>query len=478
MNRIKALQEKLQSLADRAMVLHAQAEHSDAEAAEAEALPGQMNAIRVQISQAQNLETAAASNHSFLNDMVPSATASGINLRPGTNQILPNVPPGAGGDQTYQLLKKSRARTKYMLAAGLAKEEARATAYGFGMWLSASLNGNQKALQFCHQNGFPVKRYSDVNGQLVAAGQIESVNEDGGFLVPPEFESVLIDLREMFGVVRKYLRNTPMGRDTKNRPRRKSGLTAYFKGETAAATASKMGWDDVMLIAKKLMVLTRWSTEWDEDSIIDAGDTLAGEIAYAFSKKEDQCGFIGDGSATYSGMVGVTNALYNVYGAGGGAGLILGSGNAYSELTLPDFSAMVGALPEYADGDGVRWFMHKSFYANVCLRLMLAAGGVTAAEIASGAVWKNPYFLGYAVQFSQVMPKVAANSQVPCVLGDLALAGDFGDRRQTTIATSADIYFESDELAIRGTERFDINIHDVGDATDAGPVVGLVMAAN
>jgi hypothetical protein len=36
-----------------------------------------------------------------------------------------------------------------------------------------------------------------------------------------------------------------------------------------------------------------------------------------------------------------------------------------------------------------------------------------------------------------------------------------------------------DEVAIRGTERFDIVVHDVGDnAGNTGPIVGLITAAS
>jgi HK97 family phage major capsid protein len=109
--------------------------------------------------------------------------------------------------------------------------------------------------------------------------------------------------------------------------------------------------------------------------------------------------------------------------------------------------------------------------------LMLASGGVTASEVATGAVWKNPVFLGYPVRISQKMPSSQANSQVPCFFGDLALAAMFGDRRSTTIAMSEHSAFDTDEIAIRGSQRFDINVHDVGNATDPGPIVGLLTAA-
>jgi hypothetical protein len=43
--------------------------------------------------------------------------------------------------------------------------------------------------------------------------------------------------------------------------------------------------------------------------------------------------------------------------------------------------------------------------------------------------------------------------------------------------------FETAQVAVRGIERFDINVHDVGNATataadkSPGPIVGLITAA-
>ena len=68
------------------------------------------------------------------------------------------------------------------------------------------------------------------------------------------------------------------------------------------------------------------------------------------------------------------------------------------------------------------------------------------------------------------------------LFGDLTLAASFGDRRQTTIQISEHAtvgggsVFEQDELAVRGTERFDINVHDTGitgASGESGPIVGL-----
>lgn len=87
------------------------------------------------------------------------------------------------------------------------------------------------------------------------------------------------------------------------------------------------------------------------------------------------------------------------------------------------------------------------------------------------------------MQFSQVMPKVEANSQVCCLLGNFALGCAFGDRRTLTLARSTEYKFAEDQLTLKATERVDFVAHDIGDtnATPAdqvpGPIVGLITAA-
>jgi HK97 family phage major capsid protein len=60
------------------------------------------------------------------------------------------------------------------------------------------------------------------------------------------------------------------------------------------------------------------------------------------------------------------------------------------------------------------------------------------------------------------------------LFGDLAKAAAMGERRQVTIKRSDERYFDQDQIGLLGTERVDINNHDLGDNTTAGPMVGLV----
>jgi HK97 family phage major capsid protein len=88
-------------------------------------------------------------------------------------------------------------------------------------------------------------------------------------------------------------------------------------------------------------------------------------------------------------------------------------------------------------------------------------------------------FLGFPVEFSQVMPTATAATTVFALLGDFSLAASFGDRQQNIISFSehasvgGQSVFERNEVAVRAVERFDINVHDVGDGTTPGPVVAV-----
>jgi len=340
--------------------------------------------------------------------------------------------------------------------------EAIVKAEKFGRWLLAQ-NGHRKSMAWCDAKGIEVKAHT------------EGVNSQGGFLVPEEFEEDLINLREEYGVFRRNSRVRPMTSDTLRVPRRSATLTPYFVGEATAGTESTQTFESVLLVAKKAMVLTTVSNELNEDAFINMADDVAGEIAYALAKKEDECGFLGDGTSTYGGIVGLANAMGS---AGVKATGEMGSNDvagAQAVVTTAYLTSVMAALPAYADTPNCKWYMHKTTYHSLVQNRALEAGGTTQAMMLGEKV--VPQLFGYPVEFSQVLPFQNAQSSTLRVgyFGDLSLASSFGDRRQTEIqiSDSALSAFEQDELAIRGTERFDINCHDTGDSSDAGPIIAM-----
>lgn len=353
-------------------------------------------------------------------------------------------------------------------------------AYRFGQWILARLTRDMpNRFQFANSVQF-VNNYM---GGLYNTAHGEDATTGGHFLVPEEFSRDLIVLRENFGVARRIFGRETMTSDTKHVPKRATGLTAYFVNESDAITESNQTWSDVQLVAKKLAAIARITNELSADSVISVGDEVAGEIAYAFANKEDECGFNGDGTSTYGGIRGVRHRLTSHDDAGTDSiGLKTATGNAWSEITAGDMTGVVGLLPDYADTPRTRWVCHRAFYFGVMEKLLLAQGGSTAQEMVNGRQMYK--YLGYPVEFSQVWPSTEANSQVCVALGDFTLGTKFGDRQQVSIMFSEHAYvnsqsvYERDQIAIRGTERFDIVVHGTGDASTAGPIVGLATAGS
>ena len=336
--------------------------------------------------------------------------------------------------------------------------KAEANAYKSGRWLMATVMGDADSRQYCRDNGIEIRVQS------------EGVNTAGGYVVPDVMERAIIDLRETYGMFRANCRIHPMSSDHTNIPRRAGGVTAYFVGENTEITESEKSWNQVELTAKKLAALTRMSSELSEDAIINIADDLANEMAWAFAKKEDECGLDGDGTSTYGGMLGIrTRFVDGTHTAGQTAGVspftTWAGGTLAAELT-----PLMALCPAYAL-PRAKWYISSPGKMGLLDAVALAAGGNTAQNIAAGT---QPMFGGYPIVVAPAMPAAPTNATVAVLFGDLSMAATLGDRRGIVVSVSTERYFENDQIGIKATERFCIVNHDIGDNSDAGPVVALV----
>jgi HK97 family phage major capsid protein len=345
-------------------------------------------------------------------------------------------------------------------------------AYRAGMWARAALFNDQRAANWCLNNGLGF----DIRGAMSTTS-----NPDGGFLVPDEMSQSIIDLREQYGVFRRNCRVWPMGSDTLMIPRRAGGITIGAIGEnpSSAISQSTPTFGSVQLVAKKAGGLSLLSSEIAEDAVIDLADWIAGEFAYGFALFEDQCGFIGDGTSTYLGIRGLMNLLTeaNVATYIGAVTVATATHNLFSEIDVPDLAKLMAALPQYAKMNA-KFYCSSVFVELVFNRLKAQAGGNTVQTL-GGAPGDN--YLGYPIVVSQVLPAGPSTDYdaLPMVLfGDLTKSSALGDRRQVRVFPSEHRYMDTDQIGIRGTERFDIVHHDLGDGTTAGPMVALTGSSS
>jgi len=454
------LVKQLKANIERVAEIDAMAEVTEELTAEQDSLIGAQPGLKAKIERAkEQVEIGNFVNDAEANPPVEKRIAAATQIASPSPNIIDATKIPATAKRSISTLK------------AFSGQDAELKAYRFGQYFMAT-TGMQSAVNYCLNTGMPMAVHN------------EGTNTQGGYLVPHEFGTDLIRLVEKYGVFRQNTNIIPMSSETRSDPRETGSILTYFTGESEAATESTMSWDDVELVAKKLTALTRVTNELNADSAINIGDQIMRSIAYAYALKEDQCGFNGDGTSTYGGITGVRQSLDDAAGnptSADAGGVVIADGNAYSEITLNNLEDVIAVLPEYADMDA-KWYVSRKFYHGVMTPLITAAGGNTIVTLQNGA--RQLEFLGYPVVLSQVMPKTEANSQICALFGDLAMASRMGDRETRTIATSehatigGESVFERGQLAIRATERFDINVHDVGDTSDAGPITGLKTAAS
>lgn len=339
-------------------------------------------------------------------------------------------------------------------------EKAAENAYIAGRWVAANFLGHSGSRKWLKDHGIRNSMSTDSN-------------EKGGIFVPTEMQTSIIRLVEKHGVFRQYSKVTPMGSDRKVAPVRIAGMTAYPVAETRdsnegsnTGTRSEPQYANIELVARKWKAWVKMSDELNEDALISIADEVALEMALAFAYAEDTAGFLGDGTSAYHGIVGVLNAVN-----AGSVHIADTANTSFGALDMADFEGMVGKLPEF-EGINPAWFVSKAGYYASMHRLLMAAGGNTAENLENGG---RPMFLGYPVVFTSVLNKTltAQTDTKLLAFGDLRMASLLGDRRKMTMSLTDQRFWDEDQIAIKGTERFDINIHSRGTATDPGAILVL-----
>lgn len=341
------------------------------------------------------------------------------------------------------------------------RQEADFAAYKSAMWMAATMYGNVRAIRWMQNN---------VPGYDFRAAHSEGVNSQGGYGVPEEMAQTIIDLREQYGVFRQFCRVRPMASDTLTIPRKAARWSASWTAEASALTESSTAFDQVRLTVSKLGGYALISTELAEDFVVSIVDELTRDMGIGLALAEDQAGFLGDGTPTYGGIVG----LKNVFTAGSSAGAVdATSGHDTAlEIDVPDIMRVIGKLPDFARANA-KFFCSRQYAASIFGSLKASAGGNTVQSL-EGNVWGD--FLGIPIVISQVLPSSTGtvNDTPMLYYGDLAMACSLGERRGLNVKRSDDIKFLEDQIALKVTERIDIVCHDVGDTTNPGAIVALM----
>lgn len=297
-------------------------------------------------------------------------------------------------------------------------------------------------------------------------------NTGGAALIAPQFIQVLSYATEPFGAARTLANIVPMISDMADQPRKTDIFSLSHRLPTGAYTETQNSYDLVKLTAKDAGGIARIPLTLIADNAISIVEDIAATVQEARGIREDKDYFIGDGTSTYGGNVGLVAGLVS------GAYIAQATSNTWATQTIADIIGLIGVV-ENCNTSRLCFVCSRQYFVQVMARLAMstAAGGLTATEIKGGVVVNgikaDAMFLGFPVVFAQQMPIVSATSQKCLYFGDFQAGSMLGTRNQLDIATSEHAYFTTGELGVRVSVRGCVNICGDGRGGTYGPIVAL-----
>ena len=309
--------------------------------------------------------------------------------------------------------------------------------YLSAQWIGAKLLKQPNAIKWWNNNA-PSGLKAQNEGTATA----------GGNLVPDPLSDAILAVWSEHGLVQKVARNFPMTSDTLAIPSLTSGATTYVVDEAAAITESSAVWGSISCVAKKRASLMKWSAELGEDALWSMSETLSDYMGRSMSEKADQEFIQGNGDSSFGSVTGLKHKAHS---------FVTGAGDNWGALTLANLVSTAGTLADKYHA-GASWIMSRQFYSQVVLRVIAAAGGNTIDSLGIGST--GAQLLGYPVNFSDQAPIATATDIDSCYFGNWMDAVVFADRQGIQIATSDHVNFAEDQINIRATSRYDIQVHD------------------
>ena len=271
--------------------------------------------------------------------------------------------------------------------------------------------------------------------------------------LPVEYGSEVAELVPTYGKARQYATVYPLGTGTTKLPRLKTSPAFGFIAQSAAVTEKSPQIEFVDFVAKKAGGLVRLPSEIDADSIVALGQFIARYAAREMAKWEDAVLFTADGTGAYDSLKGVTKEVVDQ----SKIVTMVTSNTRISNSTLANFRALRSVVDSPALSVGA-YFLHPSMEQHLAT---FNVGG----DHPYNAIGVNGATLdGFPIRWVDVLPPYSTSvdvSKVFAVFGDLSF-WYLGLRSGFSIDTSVDVFFATDEIAVRALERFTIGMMAVG----------------
>jgi HK97 family phage major capsid protein len=308
------------------------------------------------------------------------------------------------------------------------------------------------------------KAWLDKQGiEIVKAMGTGTTSSGGAVVIPVVLATTILDLVEAdYGTFRRDCGKT-VGAPDKT-PTKEGNVKVYNPQDGGEIKAS-----DLLLGLKDLSYqnwasLSVWTRQLDEFAIVSIGELMTTSIAEAIGEKEDECGFVGDGTPTYFGVTGLMNAV-------GAAGVVEVSASSIGNLTLMDILTGMCKLPR-------RHRKTAKFYGEAtvlayCYGVKDAAGNqmpLAQIQMENGDL---PRLATKPVEEVPCMPdisEISAGSKF-LIFGSLQNAATIATKSSMVIERSSEFGFANHTQAIKSYEVKAIQVVHPGTATKVGAYI-------
>jgi HK97 family phage major capsid protein len=282
--------------------------------------------------------------------------------------------------------------------------------------------------------------------------------------LPTIYMPQIVELVFAYGQARQFATVFPLGAGTVKLPRLLPGEDTFsFLGAGTAGMSQAIGEKEVeaalvTFTANKAGGLIRIPSELEADTFIAMGQFLARYIARQFAKLEDSTLFLADGSAAYAGITGIANYCVSnpQYLQQLGAGKTV-----VTDATINDFRAMRGKVnPAVLFNMAANGKTSAAYYMSPTLEALLwTFNTIGMPYIYRPEMGGQPATLdGFPIRWigvSQPYSTAATPGVFMSFFGDLSY-WYLGERGAPRVEVSREVFFATDELAMRALERIDV----------------------
>jgi HK97 family phage major capsid protein len=277
----------------------------------------------------------------------------------------------------------------------------------------------------------------DEQGKVITS----AVTTTGGYMVPVEYETVIIKAIEENSVIRPLCTKVGMIHNTKNQPIVTAGMTAYWVAENGQITLTDWTIGQIQLVAKKLVCMTAVSNENLDDSDPSTEKELIDAFGIQLANAEDYAFGFGDGS---------TQLLTGIHNTSGIVTQPMGESFSFDDV----FTAIGQVKSNKAKKITM---IYNPILEGQCRKLK----GEDGQYLWSNAAGATPNTIaGYPILDDYNVPITQGGGSDTCIVG-----GDFsnaiiGDRKGIAISMGLnDVDFEYDRVSFKAVKRVAFTVH-------------------